>query len=77
MYKYAKFKKINVDSKKDLSSFADAPEISEWAKDGMSWMVAEGILQGVKGNKLDPKGKATRAEIAVIMQRFAEKYKLL
>lgn len=43
----------------------------------MQWAVGAGIIQGKPGNVLDPKGIATRAEIAVMLSRFIQKYNLL
>ncbi|MDR1573999.1 MAG: S-layer homology domain-containing protein [Clostridiales Family XIII bacterium] len=36
----------------------------------MKWAVAEGLISGRPGGLLDPKGTATRAEVATILQRF-------
>ncbi|MBQ2890283.1 MAG: S-layer homology domain-containing protein, partial [Clostridia bacterium] len=38
------------------------------------WAVANGIMNGKGGNLLDPKGEATRAEVAAMMQRFVLAY---
>ncbi len=41
----------------------------------MSWAVAEGLISGTKvGGKdyLDPKGNATRAQVATILMRYLE-----
>ena len=36
----------------------------------MQWAVAAGIITGKGNGILDPKGNATRAEIATIMMRY-------
>ena len=62
----------------DLSKFADAGKVSDWAKEAMSWAVADGVIKGIEKNGktfLDPKGTATRAEVAEIIVRCSEKYK--
>lgn len=51
-----------------LSSFTDSNEISDYAKDAMNWAVANGLIIGANG-KLDPRGAATRAQIATIVMR--------
>ena len=51
-------------------AFADESAISEWARDAARWARAKGIIFGKPGNLLDPKGIATRAEVAMILQRF-------
>nr|WP_288665080.1 S-layer homology domain-containing protein [uncultured Dorea sp.] len=41
----------------------------------MEWAVASKIITGKdNGTKLDPQGNASRAECAIIIQRFMEKY---
>ncbi|MEG1579267.1 MAG: S-layer homology domain-containing protein, partial [Oscillospiraceae bacterium] len=67
LYRFAKGKV----QKADMSAFADAAQISPFAKDSVSWAVANKILQGDHGS-LDPQGNATRAQVAAIFQRFAE-----
>ena len=53
----------------DLSSFADGASAADWAADALRWAVDEGILTGKDGNRLDPAGTASRAEVAVMLQR--------
>ena len=53
-------------------TFADNANISSWAKDAVRAMQQAGILAGKKGNKFDPKGTATRAEVATVLRRFVE-----
>nr|WP_329752440.1 S-layer homology domain-containing protein [Clostridium sp. CM74B_53] len=53
-------------------TFADNANISSWAKDAVRAMQQAGILAGKNGNKLDPKGTATRAEVATVLRRFVE-----
>lgn len=50
--------------------FADAGTISDWAQQPMLWAKLEGILGGKPGNLADPKGTATRAEIATIFSNY-------
>ena len=50
--------------------FEDTEDISEYAKDAIAWAVQNNIITGKGSNKLDPKGLATRAECAAIIQRF-------
>lgn len=53
-------------------TFADNAQISSWAKDAVRTMQQAGILAGKNGNKFDPKGTATRAEVATVLRRFVE-----
>ena len=53
-------------------TFADNTQISSWAKDAVKSMQQAGILTGKNENKFDPKGTATRAEVATVLRRFVE-----
>ena len=55
-----------------LSGFADLDSLSDWAKKAMVWAVANGIITGDDRGMLDPQGMATRAQVAVIISRFAK-----
>ena len=72
MANYAK--KLGYDLPKTLQAvtFADNAQISSWAKDAVRTMQQAGILAGKNGNKFDPKGTATRAEVATVLRRFVE-----
>ncbi len=54
----------------DLSAFADAADVSDWAVDGMTWAVQIGLIQGMPGNLLMPANATNRAEIATVMMRL-------
>lgn len=51
-------------------AFADAAEISSWAADAVETMQTSGLMTGKNGNRFDPKGVLTRAELAVVMQNI-------
>ena len=53
-------------------TFADNTQISSWAKDAVKSMQQAGILAGKNENKFDPKGTATRAEVATVLRQFVE-----
>lgn len=73
LFRYATTAGISIDGrKKDLSGFVDRCSISPWADEAMEWAVATGLINGKPGNCLDPQSIATRAEVAAILQRFAE-----
>ena len=50
--------------------FADTESVSPWAQEALSWMVENGIMEGKDGIRLDPRGTATRAEIATVLFRY-------
>ena len=46
-------------------AFSDTAEVADYAKDAVQMLTASGIIAGA-GGKINPKGKTTRAEVAVI-----------
>jgi hypothetical protein len=72
---FARFAQLNgqtVEAKGDLSNYHDAGAISNYAKESMAWAVETGLVQGMGNGKLDPKGPATRAQMATVLMRFCE-----
>ena len=76
-YRYADYKGYDLTVKGDLDKFKDADKITDYAKTAMQWAVGSGLVKGKSGNLLDPQGTATHAEIAAMLHRFIEKYKLV
>lgn len=72
LYRYAEWKGYDTTARADLSGYADADLISEYAADAISWANAAGLIMGNSANTLNPAGDATRAEVAAILLRFAE-----
>lgn len=70
LYKYTKFKGGDVSKTADLTAFTDAADVSDWAKDALSWAVAEGLIQGMGENTVAPTATANRAQIATILMRY-------
>ena len=65
--------KLDVSASGKLSGFPDAKKVSSWAKDGMVWGVGAGLISGVgtrNGTELQPKGTATRAQIAKVIMGY-------
>ena len=54
-----------------LSGYADAAQVSDWARESMNWAVASEFITG-SGGKLDPRGAATRAQMAAILCRYMD-----
>ncbi len=52
-----------------LTEFADHKAVSDFACEPMAWAVDTGILTGMDG-LLNPKGDATRAQIATMLLRY-------
>ena len=55
-----------------LADFSDADLISDYAVDAVKSMVGNGYIQGANG-KINPQGNATRAEVAVLLDRILNK----
>ena len=51
-----------------LASFADGAQISGYARESVELLVSNGVIAGADG-QIDPKGYATRAEVAVMLER--------
>ena len=52
--------------------FSDSGAVASWAKSAMDWAIYHSVIQG-SGGRLNPMGTASRAEIAAIFVRYAEK----
>ena len=75
MYRYAGKKGYDTAKRADLSKYPDEGQVSSYAKEALSWANAEGLINGTnngKGDALDPKGSATRAQVATILMRYVE-----
>ena len=70
LYRYAEKSGMDVSSKADLTKFADADSVSDYARDALTWANAAGLINGVSSTQLDPAGNATRAQAAAILHRF-------
>lgn len=79
LYQYAEMKGFDM-SYEDSSTdgYQDTNKVSGYAKDPMKWAVSQGIISG-KGNgkdksklRLDPAGKATRAECAAMIMKLLQ-----
>lgn len=75
LYRYAQYKKYDVSGAKSLDGYTDAQSVSSYAVPALQWANAAGVVTGKSGNKLDPKGNATRAEVAAMLMRFCENVK--
>lgn len=72
LYQYARIQGKLDDSRADLSIFSDLDSLSAYAKEPMSWAVAQGLFSGVSADTLAPGGSTTRAQAAVILTAFSK-----
>ncbi len=70
--RYASHLNKSVSSVLSLDGFADAGSIGSYAADALQWAVERELIGGVGNNLLDPKGSATRAQVAVLLMRFSQ-----
>lgn len=75
LYRYAQYKKYDVSGAKSLDGYTDAQSVSSYAVPALQWACGAGVVTGKSGSKLDPKGNATRAEVAAMLMRFCENVK--
>lgn len=68
LYNYAKLKGYNVTKTSNLAGYKDKPSV--WAEEAVKWAVENQIITGKGNGMIDPKGTATRAEIAQMIMNF-------
>jgi len=73
LFNYAKKYKIAKTLNMDVENFKDSSDISSWSNEAMQWAIQSGLIGGKGNDILDPKGNATRLEVAIILQRLIEK----
>lgn len=59
-------------SSAELDDFSDADEISGYAEEALKWAAGNGIISGMGNGTLNPKGSATRAQVASMLKRAVE-----
>ena len=72
LYNYAKYIGFELPKSYEENIFTDANQVQENAKQAVKAMQMAGILAGKDGNRFDPKTNVTRAEMAVILERFVK-----
>lgn len=72
LYRFAKSENGNLENNGSLQQFTDEDTVSDWAKEAMTWAVDAGIINGLSDKTLNPSGITTRAQAAVMLQRFVE-----
>lgn len=72
LYRYALISGKDTEKTADLSGYTDSVTISTWAPQALKWAVGSGLISGTGANTLSPRGTATRAQIAVILQNYCK-----
>ena len=70
LYRYTDYLGKDVTASGDLSGFRDTDQLASWAETPMRWAVGTGLIRGKTTTTLDPRGSATRAQVAAILHRF-------
>ncbi len=60
------------ESDEDISAYADADTVSDYALTAFRWAVGKGIIRGVSATELGPQQTALRCQAAVIFSRFVK-----
>ena len=74
---FARFAALNgqdVEVEGDLSAFTDGTSVSKYAARNMVWAVKSGLIEGMGDNTINPKGNATRAQVATILMRYCKTF---
>lgn len=53
-----------------LQDFLDGDSVPAWAVDAMAWAVEHQVIRGMTGGILEPRGGATRAQVAQILLNY-------
>ncbi len=72
LYRYAFQKGRDLSGRADLTVFTDAGQTASYAVEPLRWAVAAGLINGVTADTLSPGGNASRAQVAVILNRFVQ-----
>lgn len=73
LFRFAAYRGMDaVTLRENLCSFQDQAAISAYAVSALNWAVGEGLMQGT-GDKLEPTGSATRAQVAAMLRRFMQR----
>ena len=74
LMKYAQFMEVVPELDNTKKAFFDDDEISEWAKDAVYYCQKAGFVSGVGDNRFNPKGTASRAEVATLFTNFHKSF---
>lgn len=68
--RYTEYCGYDTGSAAELSRFRDRESVSSYAVESLEWAVAESLITGVGNDLIDPRGFATRAQVATIITRY-------
>lgn len=74
LYRYASLKGYATDARADLSGYADAGLVGDYALEAMQWAVASELINGVDAERLSPLDAASRGQMAALLMRFCGQF---
>ena len=76
LYNFAKYKnQAEAKESGETAEFNDFGEVSDYAQNAILWANSEGFISGEGAGYLNPRGFATRAQIASLLMRYCEAIK--
>ena len=72
LHRYAGYQNFDNSQRADLSGFQDAASVSNYAAEAVAWANYFKILSGFTDQTLQPRGGATRAQVAKMLVTFLE-----
>ena len=72
MYNFTKAMGYDIKGNAALTKFSDSASVHSWAAEAMQWAVGTGVMSGNSDGTLDPRGTATRAQVATIMSNYIQ-----
>lgn len=65
LYRFANWLGADTSARASLDTFVDGDQVSDFAKDALSWLIATGQMSGKdEGTRLDARGSSERCELA-------------
>ena len=75
LYRFAQVRELDATGRADLTQYADADQISSWARSATEWAVSAGLLAGHSSGGamyLSPVDSVTRAEFSAVLRTLCE-----
>lgn len=65
---------LELSGQADLAQYADWNQVADWARESVSWAVANGLITPSAEGTLRPADTASRAEVAGILMNFSNRF---
>lgn len=65
---------LELSGQADLAQYQDWDQVADWARDAVSWAVANGLITPSAEGMLRPADTASRAEVAGILMNFSDRF---